>query len=175
MKLWLLDADVIIKFLEIDVFDKLVSLHKIHVSSSVIDEVRFYRRSGKIPVNFREQYIDTGLIIEFTASVAEIQHVLQCLPKLKRESLHAGETESIAILVRDESLKMCTFDAAALRILPFLNVSDRAVPAEHLLNLSGLTLSSGNKLDAILSENYFRSKLDEGKKDFIYSFSGKDT
>jgi predicted nucleic acid-binding protein len=174
LKLWLLDADVIIKFLEIDVFDKLVSLHKIHVSSSVIDEVRFYRRSGKkIPVNFREQYIDTGLIIELTASVAEIQHVLQCLPKLKRESIHAGETESIAILVRDESLKMCTFDAAALRILPFLNVSDRAVSAEHLLNLSGLTLSSGNKLDAILSENYFRSKLDEGKKDFIYSFSGK--
>ncbi|MEE9913260.1 MAG: hypothetical protein K4571_16240 [Deltaproteobacteria bacterium] len=174
MKLWLLDADVIIKFLEIDVFDKLVGLHKIHVSSSVVDEVRFYRRNGKrIPVNFRVQYIDTNLIIECAASVDEIRRVLNCLPKLKRDSIHAGETESMAILVRDESLTMCTFDAAALRILPFLNVSERAVSAEYLLSISGLTLSSGNRIDSRLSEQYFKSKLDEGKKDFIYSFSGK--
>ncbi len=42
MKLWLLDADVVIKFLEIDVFDKLAGLHELHASSSVIDEVKYY-------------------------------------------------------------------------------------------------------------------------------------
>ena len=47
MRLWLLDADVVIKFLEIDVFDKLTGLHELHVASSVSDEVKYYRRNGK--------------------------------------------------------------------------------------------------------------------------------
>ncbi len=70
MKLWLLDADVIIKFLEIDIFDRLVGLHELHVASSVADEVKHYRRGGeKIPVNFRQQYITSGRVVESDATV----------------------------------------------------------------------------------------------------------
>ena len=170
MRLWLLDADVVIKFLEIDVFDKLVVLHELHVASSVIDEVKYYRKNGKkIPINFRQQYIDTGNVIESTAVIEEIQDVLKCLPSLKREVIHAGEIESLAILVREDALTLCTFDAAAIRTLPFLDMTDRAISAEQLLNVSGLTLASGHKLDFRLSESYFRNNLDEGKKHFIYS------
>lgn len=75
MRLWLLDADVVIKFLEIDVFDTLAAQHELHVASSV----------------------------------------------------------------------------------------------EKLLSISGLTVSPKHKLDVRLSEAYFRSNLDEGEKDFIYS------
>jgi len=174
LKLWLLDADVVIKFLEIDVLDKLAGLHELHASSSVIDEVKYYHRDAKkIPVNFRKQYIDTGLVIESSASVDEIHDILKLLPSLKREAIHAGEIESLAILVREKALTFCTFDAAAIRTLPFLSVTDRAISAERLLNSSGLTLSSGNKLDVRLSEAYFRSNVDEGKKDFIYSIGKK--
>ena len=174
MRLWLLDADVVIKFLEIDVFDKLTELHELHVASSVIDEVKYYRRNGiKIPVNFRKQYIDTGKVIESTALIKEIQNVLKCLPSLKQEAIHAGELESLAILVREGTLTLCTFDAAAIRTLPFLEMTERAISAEQLLNLSGLTLASGHKLDVRLSEGYFRGNLVEGKKDFIYSIGKK--
>lgn len=170
MRLWLLDADVVIKFLEIDVFDKLAKLHELRVASTVITEVQYYRRNGKkIPVNFRQQYIDTGVIIESTAIIEEIQGVLKCLPPLKREAIHAGEMESLAILVREEALTLCTFDAAAIRTLPFLGMTERAISAEQLLKVSGLTLASGHKIDVRLSESYFRSNLDEGEKDFIYS------
>ena len=172
--MWLLDADVVIKFLEIDVFDKLAVLHELHVASSVIDEVKYYRKNGKkIPANFRQQYIDTGNVIESTAVIEEIQDVLKCLPSLKREVIRAGEIESLAILVREEALTLCTFDAAAIRPLPFLSMTERAISAEQLLNVSGLTLASGHKLDVRLSESYFRNNLDEGKKDFIYS-TGKN-
>jgi hypothetical protein len=174
LRLWLLDADVVIKFLEIDIFDKLVGLHELHVSSSVIGEVKYYRRNGKkISVNFRKQYIDTGLVIESSASIDEIQDILKLLPSLKREAIHAGEIESLAILVREETLTLCTFDAAAIRTLPFLSVTDRAISAEHLLNVSGLTLSSGHKLDARLSEAYFKNNIAEGKKNFIYLIGKK--
>jgi len=174
LRLWLLDADVVIKFLEIDVFDKLAGMHELHVASSVIDEVKYYRRNGKkIPVNFRQQYIDTCKVIESTALIKEIQDVLKCLPLLKQEAIHTGELESLAILVREEALTLCTFDAAAIRTLPFLGMTERAISAEQLLNLSGLTLASGHKLDVQLSEDYFRSNMDEGKKAFIYSIGKK--
>jgi hypothetical protein len=174
LRLWLLDADVIIKFLEIDVFDKLAGLHELHVASSVICEVKYYHRNGKkISVDFRKQYIDAGLVIESTASVDEIQDILKLLPSLKREAIHAGEIESLAILVGEESLTLCTFDAAAIRTLPFLSVTERAISAERLLSASGLTLSSGHKLDVRLSETYFKNNIDIGKKDFIYSIEKK--
>ncbi len=47
MKLWLLDADIIIDFLAHDLLDKLVKLHDIHAATSVIDEVRYFKRGGK--------------------------------------------------------------------------------------------------------------------------------
>lgn len=40
MKLWLLDADMLIDFLSHDLLDKLVKVHEIHAASSVIDEVK---------------------------------------------------------------------------------------------------------------------------------------
>jgi hypothetical protein len=92
---------------------------------------------------------------------------------LRQESIHVGEIESLAILVREEKMTLCTFDAAAIRTLPFLGVSDRAISAEMLLRLSGLTLSPQYKLDVRLSEGYFKSNLREGQKDFIYS-TGKN-
>ncbi len=175
MKLWLLDADVVIKFLEIDVFDKLSSLHELHIASSVIGEVKhYYGRSGeKIPVKFREQYVNTGRVAESIAVLEEIQNILKKLPPLKRDTIHIGEIESLAILAREEKFTLCTFDSAAIRTLPFLGMSDRAVSAERLLGLSGLTLSPKSKLDVRLSEAYFRSNMNEGEKDFIYSIGKK--
>lgn len=171
MKLWLLDADVVIKFLEIDIFGKLAAHNELHVVSSVIGEVRHYysRSGGKIPVNFREQLTDTGRVVESIAVIEEIQGVLKQLLPLKREAIHTGEIESLAVLLREEKFTLCTFDSAAIRTLPFLGMSDRAISAEMLLRISGLTVSPKHKLDIRLSEAYFRSNLDEGKKDFIYS------
>ncbi len=61
MKLWLLDADVTIKLLELGVLDSLAKQHKIHVASTVASEVKYYKKSKqKIQVDFRKVYIDTG-------------------------------------------------------------------------------------------------------------------
>jgi hypothetical protein len=71
LKLWLLDADVIIKLLELDVLDRLAKQHELHVASTVVDEVKYYRRNGekdgqKIRVDFRQAYITSGRVIEAT-------------------------------------------------------------------------------------------------------------
>lgn len=172
MKLWLLDADVIIKLLEIDVFDKLVAGHELHVASTVVDEVKYYRRGGqKYQVDFRQQYIDSGRVSETTATPEEMQDVLRRLPPLRQQGVHAGEIESLAVLVRQEDLTICTFDAAAIRSLPFLDVTDRAISAERLLRTSGLTLSPGYKLDPRLTDEYFKSNIEAGQQEFVYSCS----
>lgn len=173
MKLWLLDADVIIKFLDINVFDRLADKHDLYVASTVVDEVKFYRRDGhKIQVNFRKQYVDSGSVTETTATAEEMQEVLRRLPVLRQQTVHAGEIESLAVLVRQEGLTLCTFDAAAIRVLPFLDVTERAVSAERLMQTSGLTLSPGYKLDPRLSEEYFRSNIEQGLREFVCSNTG---
>lgn len=173
MKLWLLDADVTIKLLELGVLDSLAKQHKVHVASTVVSEVKYYKKSRqKIQVDFRKVYIDSGKITEITSSAEDMQEVLRKLPALKRDAIHAGEIESLAILLQEESLTLCTFDAAAIRTVPFLDASDRIISAERLLQTSGLTLSPGHKLDPRLSEEYFQSNLATGREEFIYS-SGK--
>lgn len=173
MKLWFLDADVVIKLLEIDVFDRLATMHDLHVASTVVDEVKFYRRGGlKFQVNFRQHYVDSGSVTETTATAEEMQEVLRRLPVLRRQAVHAGEIESLAVLVRREDLTLCTFDAAAIRALPFLDVTERAVSAERLMQTSGLTLSPEYKLDPRLSEEYFRSNIEQGLREFVCSNTG---
>jgi hypothetical protein len=58
LKLWLLDADVIIKLLELDVFDRLADKHELHVAATVVDEVKYYRRDGQTgPFNSNIKFV----------------------------------------------------------------------------------------------------------------------
>jgi len=168
LKLWLLDADVIIKLLELDVFDRLADRHEVHVASTVVDEVKYYRREGqKVRVDFRRSYVLPGRVTEASASAEQMREVIDRLPVLKQQVIHAGELESLAVLMQREDLTLCTFDAAAIRTLPFLDASGRSVSAERLLLDSGLKLSPGHKLDVRLTEAYFRSNIEIGQLEFI--------
>lgn len=92
MRLWLLDADVIIKLLELDVFNQLAGKHELNAAFTVTNEVKYYRRKGqKISVNFRQTYITPVRVSEVEATVEEMQDAMRRLPPLKQQALHAGE------------------------------------------------------------------------------------
>jgi predicted nucleic acid-binding protein len=166
--LWLLDADVIIDLLSMDVFDKLTSSHEIFAASTVINEVRFFKRSAeKHAVDLREQYLSGDLLKELSASTDEIKEVLTKLPVTSHESIDAGELESLAILAREEDLIFCSCDAAGIRALPFLDLSDRGISVENLLKSSGLQRSD---LKDRHTEQYFRNNLAVGQESKIYLF-----
>ncbi len=81
MKLWLLDADVIIDLLSLDVFDKLARSHEVNVASTVIEEIKSYTKSGtKHRIDFRVQYVENGLVKECSASPDEIKTILDKIP-----------------------------------------------------------------------------------------------
>lgn len=168
MRLLLLDADVTIDFLGLDVFDRLVKKHNICAASTVIGEIRFYWKLGKkIKINFRKQYVDSGMVREFSASAEEVEAILSKLPPLYRDAIHLGELESLAILVREEGLGFCTCDAATIRALPFVDASEQGISVERLLKVSGLTKSG---LKDRHTEQYFKDNLAIGQRDRIYHF-----
>lgn len=168
MKLWLLDADVIIDLLSMNVFDRLTSCHEIFAASTVINEVHFFKRSDKQhSVDLRTQYVSGNRIKEFAASSDEVKDVLAKLPVINHESIDHGELESLAILAREEDLIFCSCDAAAIRALPFLDLSDRGISVENLLTASGLKRTD---LKDRHTEQYFKNNLAEGQVSKIYLF-----
>ncbi|MCX5803989.1 MAG: hypothetical protein NTU69_10750 [Proteobacteria bacterium] len=166
MKLWLLDADVIIDLLGLDTFDKLLKNHEIFAASTVIDEVRHYIREGcKIAVEFRQNYVvNNNLINELSATAEEIQKVLAKLPAIRKEALHGGELESLAILLRESELTFCSCDAATIRALPFLGLSERGISVENLLQTSGLSQSG---LKERHTKTYFKNNLSIGQREKV--------
>lgn len=168
MRLWILDADVIIDLLGMDVFDKLAALHEIHAASAVIDEVKHYWQGEiKVLVDFRNKYIQMGLVEELSASADEISNVLSQLPPPKQDALDLGELESLAVLVRDHNLIFCSRDAAAIRAMPFLDVTERGISVESLLSKSGL---QRRDLKDFHTDEYLKNNLSIGQKDKIYSW-----
>ena len=92
MKLWLLDADVIIKLLEFDVFDRLADQHEVHVACTVIDEVKDFRREGqKVRGGLRRTYVESGRAVEDSATVEQMPEVVGRLQVLKQQVIYAGE------------------------------------------------------------------------------------
>jgi hypothetical protein len=166
LKLWLLDADILIDFLSCDLLDKLVTTHEIYAASSVIDEVKYFKRSGeKVDARFRERYIQTGLVREISATAEEASRLLNRFSENLRFSIHAGEIESLAVLIRQTELIFCTCDAAAIRILPLLDLTERGISAETLLRQTGLYKPG---LKEKHSEEYFKSNIAIGREQKIY-------
>jgi hypothetical protein len=168
LKLWLVDADIVIDFLSLDVFDKLVTNHQVYVASVAADEVKFFKRGRvRYEIDFRKKYVETNSVKELNASSDETKEILFKLSPIFRDTLDPGELESLAVLFREHELTFCTCDAAAIRALPFLDLPHRGISAENLLKSSGF-LKSG--LKPRHTEQYFKANLEIGQRGKIYSF-----
>jgi hypothetical protein len=163
LKLWLLDADVIIDLLTFNLFENLVKKHEVYVASSVINEVKYFNE-GKEKINFRVEYIESGKVFEKEASVNDIDVARNKMPPRLKDAIHYGELESLTIMQQEKSLIICTCDHIAIRALPFLDLSERGISLEKLLKQTGL---SNAKLEDRHTEKYFQNNLNEGKKDWI--------
>lgn len=165
LKLWILDADVIIDLLSFGVFETLTKHCELHLSSTVIEEVKFYRQGQvKTFVDFRGDYVDTGKVVELSASVNDLKEVNELLPALYKQGIGPGELESLAVLNKNRELIFCSMDGLAIKSLPFLGMADKGISVEQLLKQSGITV---NGLKKSHTEEYFKTRLGEGRQDKI--------
>ena len=163
----MLDADVIINLLGFDLIDSLIAAYDVYACSTVIDEIRFYRRQEiKTNINFRQRYVNTGKVSELSANSTEIKEMLQRIPDLFRESIDPGETESLTILIKrlDLNLFFCSCDARAIQALSHLQVSEKGIFLEKVLKAF-----KHNKVDIgeKHSENNFKRYIELGKIEFV--------
>lgn len=167
MKLWLLDADVIIDLFALGKFALLASQHQISVALSVMDEVLYFvdEDGNKHDIHFQENYVDKGIVSTLEGTAEDVKAIYTMLPQLLAQSIHDGEVESLAILVKNEDLTFCTCDGAAIKTLPYLDCSHRGISVERLLRTSGITLKH---LQDRHTEQYFQEKLSAGKTSKIY-------
>ncbi|MHC9538283.1 MAG: hypothetical protein AB9903_02050 [Vulcanimicrobiota bacterium] len=165
MKLWLLDADIIIDLLSMGIFNHLVRNHKVHVATTVINEIKYYSDGGsKRRINFRREFVDSGLVEEHSATHNDLLILCEKLPQNRLDRIHSGEIESFAVLLNEESLMFCSCDAAVIRTLPWLGMSHRGISAEKLVKESGLKAS---RMQAKHTESYFKSNIREGEREKI--------
>jgi hypothetical protein len=161
LKLWLLDADVIIDLLAANAFNQLVEIHDVHVAETVANEVKYYKvRGKKIRLDFKAEYVETDKVKCLSVSVNSYSRLIQTLPASIYQGMDDGEQESLAALLENLDLIFCTCDKAAIMSLPFLNCEDRGISTERLLRESGVTASIIHEKN---TEKYFRDCLGEGQ------------
>lgn len=140
MLLILLDANAIIGFHELGVWNQIIKQHEVYIPSVVLrSEVFWYETTG----GFRHS-------IDLVGAIGQTITELECTPDEIKDfsskynhpflpEIHAGELEALALLEKQADFLFCTCDKAALVVLGFMGLSEQGISFEHLLQKTGLT------------------------------------
>lgn len=160
----LLDADVVIEAHALGIWQTLVERCKVLLPSIVVhDESLFFRRrAGRVleDINLRP-LLETGKVTELSATTEELAS-LQCLfDRVFIKTLHAGETEALALLKVDKALGnwFCSGDARAIQALAMIGIPERGISLETLLRSIGLA----RRLRRQFTERFFKKNLHIGQ------------
>lgn len=137
MKVFLLDADVIIWCAENNKIDALFKNREIKIPKKIFEEVE-YRRD---PVTQEKQGIDLKKYIEdgclevidsvFSETIKKVRKTYKICPQLAE--IQDGEIECIALLMKNPDYKFCTGDVPAMRVVGFYGLSEQAISLEKLV------------------------------------------
>lgn len=164
----LLDANIVIEAYELGIWQMLTGKTDVYVPSIVVnDEAILFKKEGSyIPeeINLRKQ-IDDGNIFELTADAADVAKLYNIFDTLFLENIHSGEREAFALLYAEkiEEMEFCTADAAPIKAIAMLQLSEKGVSFEALLKSIGIK----KKLRKHFTKKWFKEKLKEGKENLI--------
>ena len=164
----LLDANVIIKAYELSIWDRMLESITIYVPSIVVhNEALFFSKEiDRIPQEINlPRLVTEEKIIELTASAEELQSVYSMFDSVFNLSLHAGESEALALLLAEKAgdAHFCTGDKKAIQALAMLDLGDRGISMENLLKKIGMQRA----LPAEYCENFFKRHLSIGHQNRI--------
>jgi len=127
----LLDADVVIDLHTLGLFGKINKAHDVCLTRTVFGEAGYYKKAGaRIKIDMKGAEIIEDVDIEN-------------LKKVQREASEArlgldpGETASIACLLQSEELIFRTCDQAAIKLVSFMELEQRAISLEKALRSIG--------------------------------------
>lgn len=159
MKVYLLDADVIIWCAENNKLDALFKGKKIKIPNVIYEQVRYIEdpQTKERKTIRLQKYINDGSleIIDNPISddIKEIRNTYKQCPEIAE--IHEGEVECIALLRKIPNYSFCTEDKIAIRVLGFLHFSEQAVSLEEILR-------GAQNLRESLTQRYKEKYLKEG-------------
>lgn len=158
MKIFLLDADVIIWCAENNKLDSLFKGKKIKIPEVIYGQIRYKidKETGEkkgIPL---QKYIEDGSLEIIDDPISnDTREIMDKISKLPLPQIHHGEMECITLLKQNPNYKFCTGDRAAIKILGFFSLSDQAVSLEELVGRI-------RNLRDDFTKKYMKKYLEEG-------------
>lgn len=164
----LLDANIVIKAHQLEIWLALIEKIKVMVPSIVVhDEALFSSRAtGDIPKNINLlQLTQNGKITKLTATAEELAKLQAMFDPVFGPELHAGEVEALALLQEDKAqgAYFCTSDRCAIQALAMIGMSGQGISMETLLRSVGLQ----KPLPGQYREDFFKKNLKQGQQNRI--------
>jgi len=155
-RLLLLDADVVIDLHSLGLFEKICRAYDVYVTQEVYEEATYFKKGGsKNPINI------AGKVIV----IKDVE--LEGLEKIEKEAKEArlvidpGESTSIAYIYQtDERMTFCSCDKAAIKLISYMELEQKAISLEKALRSAGY---HGKKLYPRHFEKTFKAAVNEGK------------
>jgi len=170
LNLIILDADVIITFLEIGVWDKFLNNNNVILAETVLQkEVKFYFLNGDPS---KKEYIDLnsylkhGKLQVISLDLPDLLEFEQKCREKKAPDLDLGEKETLAIAYLNkiqDDIKICLAETLAIHCAVFMDLGDKCISAEQALKDCGLP----KKLKNQYSEKWFRITFKKAQADKI--------
>ncbi len=154
-KLLLLDADVIIDLHSLGLFGIICKAYDIFLTWAVFEEAKYYKKSGtKFAIYIKDVVIIKDVDLE---SLRKVQKEA----KEARLGIDPGESTAIAYLIEaTEEITFCTCDKAAIKLISFMELDQKAISLENALKSTG---HHGKKLYPRHLEKTFKAAVKDGK------------
>lgn len=164
-KLLLLDANVIIEAHLLEIWDALKTAYDIAVPSIVVSEARYFESSSgrSSGINLKKE-IDAAEIRAFEGTVEEIQKAFASINDVFLKGIDPGEQEAIALIAagRCDGYSFCTGDINAIQAMALLNLEDRSVAFETIVN--DLKFTAKIRVEPYLTEKTLHHHLRAGRE-----------
>lgn len=159
LKLLILDAGVVIKLHELQLWSAVVDKCDIHLSRIVADqECRYHQAEDDewgSDIDLSDD-INDGKIHVFDVDAADVVAFTSGFDDSYFSILHAGEAESLAFLVKQkETYLISSGDAIVYKVLGNLNLGEQGISLEEILQQCGL----GRKIEGFQYGKDFREQM----------------
>ena len=168
MNLIILDADVVIHFLELGIWDKFIENNQVYLAQTVIGEIKYYFPLSdpykKNIVNLNE-YVEVNKLNSVSIFVSDLNDFnIECQRRNAPE-LDIGEKETLAAvyLEKVEDSKICLAETAAIRCAVFVGLGEQCISAEQALSECGMS----RKLKNQFSKKWFQGVKNKAEIDKI--------
>jgi hypothetical protein len=165
LKLVMLDANVIIKLHELELWDKLVASIDIHLAQTVIGEAQFWVNSAgeRQEIDLRSD-IEANRITVFELDAVELASFLARFDPVYKPEIDPGELESIAWMEKSqEDYLFSSADLAVYRVLGLLERGEQGISLEEILQRIGITKRLEPRFSKAVRERFTK----EGQQDKV--------